>query len=67
MIFYFSSKQNHQETIMTFWYMAGFPNLFDPRPPCLETEGLIFTMIMMINLRFGLLLVVFYDDFHFPF
>ena len=53
---------------------TGFPNLFDPRPPCLDTEdsatpmqGLIFTMIMIIILRFGLLLVVFYDDSPFPY
>ena len=49
----------------------GFPNLFDPRPPCPDTEdsatqALIFTMIMMIILRFALYLMVFYDDFPFP-
>ena len=32
-----------------------------------DPQGLIFTMIMIIILWFGLLLVVFYDDFPFPY
>ena len=32
-----------------------------------DHQALIFTMIMMIILTFGLLLVIFYDDFPFPY
>ena len=40
--------------------MSGYWRFGDP-------QALIFTMIMMIILRFGLLLVVFYDEFPFPY
>ena len=53
--------------------VQGFPTFFDPRPPMSrycrfgDPQALIFTMIMMIILRLGFLLVVFYDDFSFPY
>ena len=47
-------------TFLTHDPMSGYWRFNDP-------QGLIFTMIKMIILRFGLLLVVFYDDFLFPY
>ena len=50
--------------------VQGFPTFLthDPHDRRFgDPQALIFTMIMMIILRFGLLLVVFYDDFPFPY